>query len=428
MKNRKRMVSIMAGIMAAIMILSFLISVIPVNAATSDELKEQLEGLEDKQAQLEEELAALESQRSENYSDMQDAVEQKSIIDQQIFLLYSEIENINAQIAAYGLMIADKQDELDAAQARLAELNEKNKDRIRAMEEDGSLSYWSVLFKANSFADLLDRLNMIEEIAAADQRRLQEMNAAAKVVAEAKERLEGDKVLLEQSKAELDDKQADLEIKRQEADSLLADLRARGEEYEALIDQGEIDNAALLEEMAELEAEYEEAKYQEWLATSVPPTTEPPYVPPEDSGGSGGSAGEGNIVEGVTWLVPCDYVMMTSPYGYRVHPVYGDWRFHSGVDLAGPLGTPIYATRSGVVKAASYNGSAGYYVSIDHQDGFSSSYLHLTHYVVGAGDYVSAGQVIGYMGSTGTSTGSHLHFSIYYNGSSVNPADYINIY
>ena len=426
MNKRKRMVSILAGFMAAVLILSLLLSIIPVSAATSDELKEQMEALEEKQTELEEQIAQLESQRTENYGDMQAAVSEKNIIDQEIFLLYSQIDTCNEQIAAYGLMIADKQDELEAAQERLAELNEKNKERIRAMEEDGTLSYWSVLFKANSFADLLDRLNMVEEIAAADQRRLKEMREAAEVVEKAKESLEIDKQALEVSKEALSESQTALEEKRAEADALLADLRARGEEFEVLIDKGEADNAALLEELADLEAEYEEAKYQEWLATSVPPTTAPPYVPPYQPPIDNGP-GEGNIVDGVEWLVPCDYVLLTSPYGYRLHPVYGDWRFHSGVDLAGPMGTPIYATRSGVVKAATYNSSAGYYVSIDHQDGFSSSYLHMTHYIVDVGDYVSAGQVIGYMGSTGTSTGSHLHFSIYYNGSSVNPADYIDI-
>ena len=116
---------------------------------------------------------------------------------------------------------------------------------------------------------------------------------------------------------------------------------------------------------------------------------------------------------------------MSSPYGYRVHPVYGDWRFHSGVDFGIGEGSPIYATRSGVVTTATYDWSAGYYVTINHGDGFASSYLHMTHYIVTAGDYVDQGQIIGYVGSTGTSTGPHLHFTIYYNGSTVNPMEYL---
>ena len=106
--------------------------------------------------------------------------------------------------------------------------------------------------------------------------------------------------------------------------------------------------------------------------------------------------------------------------------MYGDRRFHSGVDLAGSQGTPIVAARSGTVTTASYNGSSGYFVTINHGDGYSSSYLHLTGFTVKVGQKVSRGQTIGYMGSTGVSTGPHLHFSIYYNGSTVNPASYIS--
>ena len=111
------------------------------------------------------------------------------MIDQEIGLLSAQIININEQITAFGVLIADKQDELDNAEERYEELNEKNKERIRTMEEDGSVSYWEVLFKANSFSDLLDRLNMVEEIAASDQRRLKELSEAKENVAVAKEEL-----------------------------------------------------------------------------------------------------------------------------------------------------------------------------------------------------------------------------------------------
>ena len=100
-------------------------------------------------------------------------------------------------------------------------------------------------------------------------------------------------------------------------------------------------------------------------------------------------------------------------------------KFHNGVDLANSQGTPIYAARSGKVTVATYGSTYGYYVTINHGDGYSSLYAHMTHYVVSKGDTVKKGQLIGYMGSTGRSTGSHLHFSIFYNGSSVNPMNYI---
>ena len=423
MRNRKLWVSILAGILALIMVLSLIGGVLPylVNAKgeSSSELKQQLDALQKEKDKIDEQIAGLESQLSDNLSDMQSIVDQKNTIDQQVFMLHEQVANLNEQIAAYSTLIADKQEELDAAEAHLEELNEKNKERIRAMEEDGSLSYWSVLFKANDFADLLDRLNMVEEIAASDQRRLKEMSEAAQVVAEAKESLETEKAALEENKAVLNESQKELEAKRAEADKLLADLIATGEEYQALLDAAEEEAGKLQDSIDDKEEDYEDAKYQEWLATSVPPAT--------SSRPSTGNAGDGNVVGGVTWLIPCNYTRFSSPFGWRVHPVYGDWRFHYGVDLAAPSGTPIVATRSGIVTRAYYSESGGYTVEIDHQDGYSSKYLHQTHYVVSAGDYVSAGQVIGYVGSTGTSTGAHLHFSILYNGSHVNPANYINI-
>ena len=426
MQKRKLVVSILAGILALVMILTLLGGFLPtfVSAAeSSSEIQKQIEELEEQKKEIDAKIKEYENQLSDNLDEMSEIVQQKNLIDQEIFMLYEQIANINEQISAYGVLIADKQEELNKAEQRFEDLSEKNKERIRAMEEEGELSYWSVLFEANSFSDLLDRLNMIQEIADADQRRLRELNKAASAVADAKKALENERVALEITKDELGDSQLVLEEKRAEADALLMELIATGEEYEALLDEAEQDVENLLDEISQKEVEYDEAKdreYQQWLSTSIPPTTKPPVY-------TGGTAGSANTVGDITWLVPVNYTYFSSPYGYRVHPVYGDWRFHSGVDLAAASGTPIIASRSGRVKIATYDWSAGYYVSIDHFDGFETKYLHMTHYVVSEGDYVTAGQVIGYVGSTGTSTGPHLHFGVYYNGSSVNPANYINI-
>ena len=124
-------------------------------------------------------------------------------------------------------------------------------------------------------------------------------------------------------------------------------------------------------------------------------------------------------------MVPCSYRQFSSPFGERESPTAGASSNHKGVDLAGPEGTPIYASRTGVVTIATYGRSAGYYVTINHGDGFSSIYMHMTNYVVKKGQAVSAGQLIGYMGSTGISTGSHLHFGILKNGTWVNPMNYL---
>ncbi len=413
MKNRKLWISILAGVMAFVMVLGLIIGVLPsVSAESSSAIKEQLNELEKNKESIQAQIDELEGQLSENMGEMEAVVAQKDLIDQEVFLLHEQVKNINEQISAYSVLIADKQDELVEAETKLAELNEKNKERIRAMEENGSLSYWSVLFQANSFSDLLDRLNIVQEIAAADNKRMKEMSEAAKAVSEAKEALETEKASLEATRTELDNTEAELEKKRADADALLVELVAKGQEFEDLLEASEDEQAELLLEIAQKEKEYDKAKHEEWLATSVPtPTYTPSTSVPSSSG----------------WITPCSYVAFTSPFGYRYHPISGVWKMHYGVDLAGPQGTPIYAAKAGQVAIASYNGSAGYHVELIHEGGWASVYMHMTHYVVSVGDYVSQGQVIGYMGSTGGSTGSHLHFGISYNGTYVNPADYINI-
>lgn len=128
------------------------------------------------------------------------------------------------------------------------------------------------------------------------------------------------------------------------------------------------------------------------------------------------------------WLLPMQYTNCASPYGYRTHPVAGESRFHYGVDLSADRGTPIVASRSGTVAMTTYDDSSGNYVVIDHLDGYRSVYMHMDKYIVTEGQFVVAGQIIGYCGNTGVSTGDHLHFGIYLNGQTVNPADYIDMY
>ena len=422
MKNRKFWVSLLAGIMAAIMILTLILGILPTGAkaATSSEIKNQIESMEKEQKQMQAQIDELKSQQKENLSEIQDISTQKSLIEQQVGLLHEQIDSMNEQIAAYALLIADKQDELDEAQMRLAQLNEKNKARIRAMEEDGAVSYWSVLFQANSFSDFLDRLNMIEEIAASDKRRLDEMAAAAKEVSEAKEVLQAEKAALEASKADLAAKQAELAAQQAEAQALLEQLLAKGAEFDAMMDEQEQILSEMEKDIHAKEEEYDKVKYQEWLATSVPPTT---VAPSYSGGGTGGAAMK--QPDGLTWLVPCNYRMVSSPFGWRIHPIHGDRRFHAGVDLAVGC-TPIYATRAGIVETAQYSSSAGYYVVIDHMDGYKSTYMHMCRFPdVKVGDMVGAGQVIGCVGSTGWSTGPHLHFGISWQGVAMNPMDYI---
>ena len=414
MKKLKLGTAVISGILVLAILFGMLPA--PAEAASSSEIKKQLEELEDREEELQAKIDELRGQYEATEDEIQGMVDQKDLIDQEIALLNEQYDIINEQITSYSLLIADKQDELDDAQARLADLNQKNKERIQTMEEEGSLSYWSIIFEANSFSDLLDRLNMVQEIAAADQRRMREIAAVAEEVAKAQAELESEKAALEATRAELDETQKTLEEKRAEADELLLQLIAKGEEYEALLDESEAMQDELMKQIAAKEKEYDQAKYKEWLATSVA-TTKPTTSSTKPSESAPSSSG---------WVCPVPYYTLTSPFGMRIHPVLGYARMHNGVDMACASGTPIYASRSGKVTVASYQaGGAGNYVSINHGDGFSSIYMHMTRYIVSVGQYVNAGQVIGYVGSTGISTGPHLHFGISYKGTYVNPMDYL---
>ncbi len=404
MKKRKSLKSIFSLFLVAVMVLSVLPT--RVRAASSSQIQEELNSLKDENAEIQAQINEIRGQYNATANEIQDIVNKKDAIDQEIALLHSQVININEQITAYGQLIADAQDELDIAQFSLNGLNEKHKLRIRAMEEQGGVTYWQVIFEASSFTDLLDRVNMMQEIAAADQERLQEMRDAAADVEAAKAELETGKADLEETRQQLDDTQAELEAKRTESDELLRSLVEKQEEFQLMLDESEAAQDELMQEIAAKEKELTQAKYEERLA-QLAMTGE---NPPSDA----------------TWITPVSGYTLTSAFGMRKHPVLGYNRMHNGIDMACAQGTPIYATRAGTVTRASYQaGGAGYYVSINHLDGFSSIYMHMTHYVVYEGQTVSQGQLIGYVGSTGISTGPHLHFGISYAGTYVNPLAYI---
>jgi len=396
--------SLVALVLAAVILLSVVPA--PARAASSSEIKKQISALKDEKAIMQEQIDKIRGDYEANEDEILDMVNQKNAIDQEIALLHSQVVNINAQITAYSTLIADLQVELETAQLELDELNEKHKERIQAMEEEGTVSYWEVIFQANSFTDMLDRINMMEEIAASDQRRIQEIGNAAEEVNTAKKSMAEERDSLEQTKLDLAATQEQLDEKRAEADAILQELAAKGDVFEQMLDESEAAQAELMAEIAKKEKELSKAQYQEKLAAQAAAGN----APPSNS----------------TWQCPVPYYTLTSPFGMRVHPVLGYKRMHNGIDMACASGTPIYATRSGTVTVASYQaGGAGNYVSINHGDGFSSIYMHMTHYIVYVGQQVSKGQVIGYVGSTGISTGPHLHFGISYGGTYVNPLAYI---
>ena len=434
MKNRKRIVSILAGIMAAFMLLSLFLSLLPTpaNAASSSEIRKQINHLKEEKEEIKKKIQEVQAQYEENENEIANIISKKNVIDQEIQLLISQVANMNEQLTAYNILIADKQDELDTAEDRYAKLSEENKLRVRTMEEEGELSYWEVLFKANSFSDLLDRLNMVDEIASSDKRRLQELSEAAELVVEAQDILVSEKAEMEEAKAELDATEMELDNKRAEADALIQELLTKADDLAALEDEFERQEEEFLKQIAQKEYEYDEAKQREWeayMATYVPPTQAPSAGnsgATNNSGGTGSASGggSGGTVGGGGWVVPCSYTSITSPFGYRTSPTTGASTYHQGVDLDTGTGWNVVATRAGTAYCAVGN-AAGNYVTIDHHDGFKSIYMHLSGFAVSSGTNVSAGQLIGYTGSTGVSTGDHLHFGISLNGVYVNPCIYV---
>lgn len=376
------------------------------SAASSKEIQQQINGLKSKKAELQTQIDAIQRDYDANFGEMEALVAEKSTIDQEISLISSKIEATNEEISAYSQLIADTQEELSAAEEELRLLSEAHRERIRVMEEEGKLTYWEVLFKASTFTDLLDRLNMIEEINAADRRRIEQMRIAADIVKATRMNLENEKTALEEVRVQLDADQEVLAEKSEQYYGVLYELEQKSREFEILLEESEILQEELMAEIAAKEKDLKEAKYDEYLARLALQGDNPP--------------------SNASWTTPVSGYRLTSAFGMRKHPVLKVTRMHNGIDMACPAGTPIYATRAGTVTRTAYQASgAGNYVSINHLDGFSSIYMHMTHYVVSQGQTVSQGQLIGYVGNTGISTGDHLHFGISYAGTYVNPLAYI---
>ena len=377
-----------------------------VRAATTSEIKEAINDLKVENAVIQAQIDSVRSQYNANATEIQALVDKKNAVDQQIALLHDQILNINEQLRIYSQMIADTQERLDEANLKLEWLNRQYKERIRAMEENGEITYWQVIFQSSSFTDMLDRMNMVDEIAAADTQRLADLQVASANVAENQRILSEEMLDLQDTREQLESSEEMLRVKRTESDDILRDLISQQSEFQALLDESEALQSDLMTEIAEKQRELQAAQYKEELVKMALKGENPP--------------------SNATWIEPVSGYTISSPFGYRKSPTAGASTNHKGVDMACPSGTPIYATRAGTVTVASYQaGGAGYYVSINHGDGFASIYMHMTRYVVSKGQSVTQGQLIGYVGSTGISTGPHLHFGVSYGGTYVNPMAYL---
>ena len=363
----------------------------PALAATwSDvnDLKNQASSLDAKKKELQGKLDALSNDKSE-------AMARKQLLDQQITNTAAQIQNTEAQIAEYAALITQTEEELAQAQEEEEAQYELFCARVRDMEERGTVSYWSVLFKATSFTDLLGRLDIINEIMDADQRVIDELQALQEEIETKKADLETGKAEEEAAKADLEAKKSELNTQRSEANAVIQQLTANENETEAVL--------------ADLEAE-QDALWAEAQRLSDQ------LIAQQAANGQSTKSNPGGYI----WPVDSRYI--TSTVGGRASPGGIGSTNHKGTDI-GRVGytSSVYAAKAGTVIVSQYSSSYGNYVVISHGSGNTTLYAHMSSRKVSVGQYVNQGDVIGITGSTGNSTGPHLHFEVTENGVRVNP-------
>lgn len=379
----------------------------PAQAVTSDSIRE-------KEAEIEaakKEVSNLKSNLTDVEALKKELEQSKSDLTTYVTQLDNELNGIQEKIAQYNTLITEKEqqivettEELNEAIRLQEEQYEAMKKRIQFMYERGDTFYMELLLSSTSFSDMINKADYIEALSAYDKQKLDEYVETKEMVQLCKEELEAEKEVLDEAKIAVEAEEANISalIDQKEAQivtvsSDISNKEAAIKEYEDMIAQENAEIAALekavAEEKARLEAENAQAR----------------------------------IYNGGMFAFPCPgYKRISDEYGNRIHPILGTQQFHNGVDLAAPSGTAIYAAYDGDVVAATYSGTMGNYIMIDHGSGLYTIYMHCSALYVSKGQTVVKGQNIAAVGSTGRSTGPHLHFSVRLNGSYVSPWNYIS--
>lgn len=361
-----------------------------VTQAQIDAKKAEKKALESQKSELQSQLKSLQKEKSS-------AVAQKANLDTQIAVIRSEIANTEEQITQYEDLITQTKAEIADTQAKHEAQYELFCARVRAMEERGTVSYWSVIFHSADFSEMLAAMDFIGEIMESDQRVIDELQTTEEQLAAEQETLEGQLAEQEAVRAELSARNAELNSQLKEAQSVINGLAADEAEYKKLIAEKE---AQALKEQEEIQRLSRELAAQQ-----------------------GGTATKGGYI----W--PCSSHYVTSPLGSRYTGISGASTNHMGIDI-GRVGytTQVVAAKAGTVIVSSYNKYRGNYVVVSHGSGNTTTYQHLSKRSVNVGDKVAQGQVVGITGSTGVSSGPHLHFEISENGQIVNPLKYLTNY
>ena len=398
MKTRRKL----AGLLAALLLLALLppaqdAGLVPTAHAVT---QKEIDNLKDDAKGLKSERQDIESQLSKLKNDKNDAIKKRNLLDDQIAVTVREIENIASQISGYEALLEQTAYELEVNQQQEADQYALFCNRARAMEKSGTTSYWAVLFKASSFSDLLSRLSDIQAVMNYDQSVLDELRRIHVEIEEKHAYQEQLKTEAEQAKAEQEAKKVELDGQRKAADDLVKELQANEEIAAALLAEKEAEEKRIQEAIKKKEKELEEqmrAAQMNWTATAGG------YIWPENASKK-----------------------ITSPYGSRSTGIRGASTNHKGVDIGGVgYSTSVLATKAGVVITSEKSSSYGNYVVISHGPGNTTLYAHMSSRSVKEGDVVSQGQVIGVTGSTGISSGPHLHYEIKEGGSRIDPRTYL---
>ncbi len=389
---RRIFVAVLAAALALLMLLPMLTMILggTAGAVTQEEidaLKEQRAESQARQQELKEQLAGLKA-------GLEEAKEKRRILVSQLEAINGELENINAQIVWYDGQIAEKEEERAAAVLREQEQYDLFCRRVRAMEESGKASYWSILFTAESFSDLLDRLADISDIMAYDQAVMDQLIATREEIERLKAELESARAEQEAMKADLESKQAEQKEKVAEAQRLLDQINADTAEVNRQLEEESAAAQAIQASIVAKQKALEEERRRNNIII--------------------------NSESGYLWPLP-GYYRLSSLFGYRIHPITGKAHSHTGIDIPAPSGTPILAAKSGQVVTSGWHDSYGNYVVVDHGNGNSTLYAHMSARSVSEGQMVSQGQEVGKVGTTGSSNGNHLHYEVRDNYSRVNP-------
>lgn len=400
------------------------VMMIPAYAAPSvDDAKDKKNQLENELEDVEEDVAKLKEQAAgtQEYLDQLDA---------KLAELSGQLAGVEKDLEATQEELAVTQAELEEAKATKDKQYEDMKKRIKFMYENGDTAYLEMILEAKDFTDMLNKADYVKAISEYDRNMLTQFQTTVEEIAVKESRIQQKYSEIETLKMSVEEQKASVEAltatKTKEMEKYskeIAESEELREAYEAEIDAQE----ALIEKLeAEAIRKAEEAARKKAEEEAKKKAAQSASGSDSSSGKTDSSAGtSASTSTGWTWPCPSSR-RITSEYGWRMHPTLGYKKYHNGIDIGAPTGSPILAASSGTVIAASYNSTMGNYVMIDHGGGVITIYMHCSALNTSMGSQVSTGQTIAYVGSTGRSTGPHLHFGVRINGEYTSPWNYVN--